>query len=64
MHLLANGKIQGTLVSKLTLSPFLTLSVRNGHKLKDSRPISRVKVNNKYYNKHLIKHDEDNNSQF
>jgi len=26
---------QGTLVPKLTLGPFLTLSVRNGHKLKD-----------------------------
>ena len=26
---------QGTLVPKLTLSPFLTLSVRNGHTLKD-----------------------------
>ena len=28
-------QIQGTLVPKLTLGPFLTLSVRNGHKLKD-----------------------------
>ena len=27
--------MQGTLVPKLTLGPFLTLSVRNGHKLKD-----------------------------
>ena len=27
--------IQGTLVPKLTLGPFLTLSVRNWHKLKD-----------------------------
>ena len=27
--------IQGTLVPKLTLGPFLTLSVKNGHKLKD-----------------------------
>ena len=27
--------IQGTLVPKLTLGPFLTLSVRKGHKLKD-----------------------------
>ena len=26
---------QGTLVPKLTLGLFLTLSVRNGHKLKD-----------------------------
>ena len=25
---------QGTLVPKLTLGPFLTMSVRNGHKLK------------------------------
>ena len=25
----------GTLVPKLTLGPFLTLSVKNGHKLKD-----------------------------
>ena len=29
------GRFQGTLVPKLTLGPFLTLSVRNGHKLKD-----------------------------
>ena len=28
-------QIQGTLVSKLTLGPFLTLSVKNGHTLKD-----------------------------
>ena len=28
-------QMQGTLVPKLTLGPFLTLSVRNGHKLKD-----------------------------
>ena len=28
-------QIQGTLVPKLTLGPILTLSVRNGHKLKD-----------------------------
>ena len=27
--------IQGTLVPKLTLGPFLILSVRNGNKLKD-----------------------------
>ena len=27
--------VQRTLVPKLTLGPFLTLSVRNGHKLKD-----------------------------
>ena len=27
--------VQGTLVPKLTLGSFLTLSVRNGHKLKD-----------------------------
>jgi len=27
-------------------------------------PISRVKVDNKNYNKHFIKHDKDNNSQF
>jgi len=27
--------LQGTLVLKLTLGPFLTLSIRNGHKLKD-----------------------------
>ena len=27
--------IQGTLVPKLTLGPFLTLSVRNGHKIND-----------------------------
>ena len=26
---------QGTLVPKLTLGPFLTLNVRNGHKSKD-----------------------------
>ena len=30
-----NVLIQGTLVPKLTLGPFLTLSVRNRHKLKD-----------------------------
>ena len=30
-----NLLLQGTLVPKLTLGPFLTLSVRNGHKLKD-----------------------------
>ena len=40
--------IQGTLVPKLKLGSFLTLSVRNGHKLKTgflgSRPISRVKA--------------------
>ena len=30
-----NFIIQETLVPKLTLGPFLTLSVRNGHKLKD-----------------------------
>ena len=61
-------KIQGTLVPKLILGPFLTLGVRNGHKLKDwvfgSRSISRVKVENKNYNQHFIKHDEDNNYQF
>ena len=28
-------KVQGKLVPKLSLGPFLTLSVRNGHKLKD-----------------------------
>jgi len=28
-------QIQGIFVPKLTLGPFLTLSVRNGHKLKD-----------------------------
>ena len=27
--------VQGILVPKLTLGPFLTLNVRNGHKLKD-----------------------------
>jgi len=27
--------LQGTLVPKITLGPFLTLSVRNGHKLED-----------------------------
>ena len=27
--------VQGTLVPKLTLGPFLTLSVKNGNKLKD-----------------------------
>ena len=55
-------QLQGTLIPKLTLGPFLTLSVRNGHKLKDwglgSRPISRVKVNSKNYNHHFIKHHE------
>ena len=30
-----NLLLQGTSVPKLTLGPFLTLSVRNGHKLKD-----------------------------
>ena len=29
-----------------------------------SRPISRVKVDNKNYNQHFIKHNEDKNSQF
>jgi len=47
----------GTLVLKLTLGPFLTLSVRKGHKLKDwvlgSWLISRVKVDNKN-NQHFI----------
>ena len=44
--------MQGTIVPKRTLGPFLTLSaVRNGHKLKltgflGSQPISRVKVDN------------------
>ena len=33
--LISNLKFQGTLVPKLTLGPFLTLNVRNGHKLKD-----------------------------
>ena len=28
-------QLQGTLVPKLTFGPFLSLSVRNGHKLKD-----------------------------
>ena len=58
---------QETLVPKLTLGPFLTLSVRIGHKLKEwvfgiPACISRVKVDSKNYNQHFIKHDEDNNS--
>ena len=47
---------QGTLVPKLTLGPFLTLSVRIGHKLKDwvlGIP-ARVKVDSKNYNQHFI----------
>ena len=42
---------RGHLVPKLRLGPFLTLSVRNG---------TRIKVDNKKaknYNQHLIKHD-------
>ena len=31
----STAQLQGTLVPKLTLGPFLTLSVRNEHKLKD-----------------------------
>ena len=60
--------MQGALVPKITHGPFLTLSVRNGHKLKTeflgSQPISKVKVEFKSYNQHYIKHDEDKNSQF
>ena len=59
---------QCTLVPKLTLSPFLTLSVRNGHKFNDwvFRITAHIqsKVDDKNYNQHFIKHDEDNNSQF
>ena len=50
-NILTLSKLQGTLVPKLTLGPFLTLSVRNGHKWKDwvlrSQPKLRVKVDNK-----------------
>ena len=46
--------IQGTLVPKLTLDPSLKLSVK----------VSTIKVDNKNYDQHFIKHDEDNNSQF
>ena len=36
--------IEGTLVPKLALDPFLTLSVRNGHKMKIPRVKSIVKT--------------------
>ena len=60
--------IQGTLVPRQTLGPFLTLSVRNGHKLKNwvfgiPAQIQSLKVNNENYNQHFIKYDEDNNYQ-
>ena len=68
LFLFPRGVMQGTLVRKLTLGPFLTLSVRNGHKLKDwvffgALRISRENVDNKNYNQYFIEHDEDNNSQ-
>ena len=44
--------IQRTLVPKLTLDPSLKLSVK----------VSTIKVDNKNYDQHFIKHDEDNNS--
>ena len=55
--LISNLKFQGTLVPKLTLGPFLTLTVRNGPKL-------RVKVDSKNYNQQINKHHKDNNSEF
>jgi len=59
---------QRTLVPKLTLGTFLTLSVGNGHKLKDwvfgIPAYIQSKVDNKNFNQYFIKHDKDNNSQF
>ena len=52
------NQLQGTLVPKLTLGPFITL---NGHKLKDW--IFGIPVHNKNNNQNFIKQDEDNNSQ-
>ena len=57
---------QGTLVPKLTLGPFLTMSVRNGHILKawvfgiPAHIQSKSRLKN--YNQHFIKHEEDKNS--
>jgi len=62
------AQIQGILVPKLTLGPFLTLNVRNGHKLIDW--VFRIpahiesKSRKKNNNQHFIKHEEDNKSQF
>jgi len=61
-------QIQGILVPKLTLGPFLTLSVRNGHILggwvfRIPAHIESKKVDSINYNQHSIKHDKDNNSQ-
>ena len=56
--------VQGTLIPKRTLGPFITLSVKNGHKLKEvlgSRPTLRVKDDNNNCNQHFTKHDEDSN---
>ena len=48
-------KVQGKLVPKLTLGPFLTLISNTNWKTGwlGSRPISRVKVDNKNYNQHF-----------
>ena len=64
IKLMANQYI--TLILKL--GPFITLNVRNGHKLIDW--VFRIpahiesKSRKKNNNQHFIKHDEDNNSQF
>ena len=59
-------EIQGALVPNLTLGPFLTMSVRNGHILKawvfgiPAHIQSKSRLKN--YNQHFIKHEEDKNS--